>query len=69
MVDDPDTVTMPGGITSVGTLTVRGDDTFAVGYAQRRAGPTGIQAAGMNNVGGGSDDFSHAIVLRPASSG
>lgn len=68
MVDDPDTIAMPKGVEGVGTMTVRGDDTFAVGYESRSsAGPTGIRAASMNNVGGGSDDFSHAVMLRPAS--
>lgn len=64
-LDDPDTVTAPDGMTQVSDVTIRNDDSHAVAYAPA-SGRTGVRSAGINDVEGGSDDFAHAVALRPA---
>ena len=67
-LDDPDTVTAPDGMTQVADVTVRNDDSHAVAFAPA-SGRTGVRPAGINDVEGGSDDFAHAVALRPAPAG
>lgn len=68
ILDDPESITAPAGMTQVSNFTYRHDDTAAAAYQEQNAeGPTGLRVARINNVPGGSNDFSHAIVLRPRS--
>ena len=66
VLDDPDSITAPAGMAQVSNFTYRHDDTAAAAYQeQATGGPTGLRVARINNVPGGSNDFSQAIVLRP----
>jgi hypothetical protein len=67
-LDDPDTVRAPDGMTQVSDVTVRNDDSHAVAYTPA-SGRTGVRSAAINDVEGGSDDFAHAVALRPEPAG
>jgi hypothetical protein len=64
VLDDPDTVTAPAGMTQVSNFMIRGDDSHAVAFAPA-SGRTGIRSAIINDVKGGSDDFAQAVALNP----